>query len=162
MTKAVFAGTFDPPTYGHLDIIQRASSLFDSVDILIAVNENKKTLFSQSEREEMLKDLVKDIKNVEVHCWNGLVVDYASKTGAKVLIRGIRNSIDFAYEFDLSLMNRKLKSSIETLFIPTNQKYLLLKSSTIKELAHFGGDISEMVPPLIEKAIKDKLEQKKL
>ncbi|MBQ5470736.1 MAG: pantetheine-phosphate adenylyltransferase [Treponema sp.] len=162
MTRAVFAGSFDPPTNGHLDIINRASSLFDAVDVVIAVNDSKKTLFSQQEREEMFNELIKPLKNVTVHSWNGLVVDYAKQTGAKVLIRGIRNTTDFAYEFDLSLMNYNLNPEVETLFLPTSQKYLLLKSSTIKELAHFGGDISGMVPKIVENAIKEKVKQNKL
>ena len=162
MTRAVFVGSFDPPTNGHLDIINRASSLFDAVDVVIAVNDSKKTLFSQQEREEMFNELIKPLKNVTVHSWNGLVVDYAKQTGAKVLIRGIRNTTDFAYEFDLSLMNYNLNPEVETLFLPTSQKYLLLKSSTIKELAHFGGDISGMVPKIVENAIKEKVKQNKL
>ncbi len=156
MTKAVFPGTFDPITNGHLNIIQRASKLFDEVDVLIAVNKNKKCLFSAEERLEMVKSLVGQFKNVTVHTYDGLVVKYASETGAKVLIRGIRNSNDFAYEFDLSLMNHNLDPEVETLFIPTDQKFILLKSSAIKELAQFHGDISGMVPDNVEKALKEK------
>lgn len=156
MTKAVFPGTFDPITNGHLNIIQRASKLFDEVDVLIAVNKNKKCLFSSEERLEMVKSLVGQFKNVTVHTYDGLVVKYASETGAKVLIRGIRNSNDFAYEFDLSLMNHNLDPEVETLFIPTDQKFILLKSSAIKELAQFHGDISGMVPDNVEKALKEK------
>ena len=156
MSIAVFPGSFDPPTNGHLNIIQRASSMFDYIDVVIAVNSEKKYLFSQEERFEMLQELVKPYKNVSVHICEELIVNYAKKTGAKVLLRGIRNLIDFSYEFDLSLMNHNLNNEIETLFIPTDQKYLLLKSSSIKELARFGGNISEMVPPFIEKALKQK------
>lgn len=156
MTKAVFPGSFDPITNGHLNIIQRASKLFDQVDILIAVNKNKKYLFSAEERLEMVSALIKNYKNVTVHTYDGLVVKYAQQNGAKVLIRGIRNSNDFAYEFDLSLMNHKLDPEVETLFIPTDQKYILLKSSAIKELAQFHGDISGMVPENVEKALKEK------
>ncbi|MBQ5632248.1 MAG: pantetheine-phosphate adenylyltransferase, partial [Treponema sp.] len=150
MSIAVFPGSFDPPTNGHLNIIQRASTMFDSIDVVIAVNSEKKYLFSQEERFSMLKELVKPYKNVTVHIWEGLIVNYAKKTGAKILLRGIRNTIDFSYEFELSLMNHNLNNEIETLFIPTDQKYLLLKSSSIKELARFGGNISEMVPPFVE------------
>ena len=141
MSIAVFPGSFDPPTNGHLNIIQRASTMFDSIDVVIAVNSEKKYLFSQEERFSMLKELVKPYKNVTVHTWEGLIVNYAKKTGAKILLRGIRNTIDFSYEFELSLMNHNLNNEIETLFIPTDQKYLLLKSSSIKELARFGGNI---------------------
>lgn len=162
MSKAIFAGSFDPPTNGHLNIIQRAASLFDSVDVVIAVNDSKKCLFSKEEREDLVSALIKNIPNVSVHTWDGLIVDYAKKTGARVLIRGIRNSNDFSYEFDLSLMNYHLNPGIETVFLPTDQKFLLLKSSTIKELAHFGGDISEMVPENVKKAIEIKVKEKKL
>ena len=102
MTKAVFPGSFDPPTIGHLNIIQRASKLFDEIDVVIAVNESKKYLFNQQERTKMLCELVKDYKNVSVHTWNGLIVDYAAKNNSKVLIRGIRNATDFSYEIELS------------------------------------------------------------
>lgn len=156
MSIAVFPGSFDPPTNGHLNIIQRASTMFDSIDVVIAVNSEKKYLFSQEERFSMLKELVKPYKNVSVHIWEGLIVNYAKKTGARILLRGIRNTIDFSYEFELSLMNHNLNNEIETLFIPTDQKYLLLKSSSIKELARFGGNISEMVPPFVEDALRKK------
>lgn len=156
MTKAVFPGSFDPPTNGHLNIIKRAAELFDEVDVVIAVNSDKKYLFSEEERLSMLSEIVKAFKNVEVHSWNGLIVEYAEKSGSKVLLRGIRNASDFSYEFDLSLLNHKLNNSIETLFIPTEQKYLLMKSSSIKELAKYHGDISGMVPPCVEKKLKEK------
>ena len=119
MVKAVFAGSFDPPTNGHLDIIQRASSLFDSIDVVISVNPEKKYLFTQEERQEMLKELLKGYKNVQVHLWQGIIVNYAKKVGAKVLIRGIRSNNDFSYEFDLAHMNQNLNPEIETLFLPT-------------------------------------------
>ena len=156
MTRAVFPGSFDPPTNGHINIIQRAAKLFDIVDVVIAVNSEKKYLFSQEERLEMITSLVKPLSNVCVNTCTGLIVNYARETGAKVLIRGIRGAVDFSYEFELSLMNHTLNSGVETLFITTEQKYLLLKSSTIKELARLGGDISGMVPPEIEKALLSK------
>lgn len=156
MTKAIFPGSFDPPTNGHINILQRASRLFDQIDVVIAVNSKKNCLFSAEERLAMMTELIKPFKNVTVHTFSGLIVEYAEKNDAKVLIRGIRNSNDFAYEFDLSLMNHNLKPNVETLFIPTDQKYLLLKSSAIKELAQFHGDISGMVPENVEKALKEK------
>ena len=106
MIKAVFPGSFDPPTNGHLDIIKRASSLFDDVDVVISVNPAKQYMFSENERLEMLKTLLKDFKNVQVHLWEGLIVNYAKEHGAKVLIRGIRSSNDFSYEFELAHMNQ--------------------------------------------------------
>lgn len=156
MTKAIFPGSFDPITNGHLNIIKRASKLFDEIDVLIAFNDEKKYLFSADERLHLIEELIKPFNNVSVHTWDGLVVEYAKKTGAKVLIRGIRNIADFSYEFDLSLMNHKLDASIETLYIPTNQKYILLKSSWIKELARLGGDVSDMVPGNVLVALKGK------
>ncbi len=156
MTTAVFPGSFDPPTYGHLNIIERASGLFDKIDVLISVNPDKQCLFSDNERYNMLLELTKDLKNVTVHIWNSLVTDYCRQTGAKVLIRGVRNAMDFSHEFDLSLMNKHLNFEVETLLIPTEQKYFLVRSSSIKEAARFGGDISKMVPKLVEIELKKK------
>ncbi|MBR5645826.1 MAG: pantetheine-phosphate adenylyltransferase [Treponema sp.] len=156
MVKAVFAGSFDPPTNGHLDIIKRACKLFDNIDVVISVNPEKKYLFSDEERYNLLQELLKDYKNVNVHIWKGLIVNYAKENNAKVLIRGIRSTNDFAYEFDLAHMNQNLNPEIETLFLPTKEKYAIVKSSSIKELAMFGGDISRMVPPVVERALKDK------
>lgn len=156
MVKAVFAGSFDPPTYGHLDIIQRASLLFESVDVVISVNPEKKYMFTQEERLNMMQTLIKDFKNVTVHSYSGLIVNYAKEVNANALIRGIRNSNDYAYEFDLALMNQNLNPKIETIFLQSKEQFTIVKSSSIKQLAMFGGDISRMVPPVVEKALKDK------
>lgn len=156
MIKAVFPGSFDPPTYGHLNVIERTVSMFDQIDVVVAVNPEKKYMFSAEERVQMLEELVKDYPNVKVHTWDSLIVDYAEKAGAKVLLRGIRNATDFAYEFDLSLINHSLNSKIDTIFIPTEQKYVTIKSSVIKELAQFNGDISQMVPPAVVERVKKK------
>ena len=157
MIKAVFPGSFDPPTNGHLDIIQRASKLFDDVDVLISVNPNKNYMFTEQERLAMLQELLKNYKNVQIHVWEGLIVNYAKEVGAKVLIRGIRSSNDFSYEFELAHMNQNLNPAIETMFLPSKEKWGVVKSSSIKELALFGGDISRMVPPLVEAELKKKL-----
>lgn len=157
MIKAVFPGSFDPPTNGHLDIIQRASKLFDNVDVVISVNPAKQYMFSEQERLEMLQELLKDYENVQVHLWEGLIVNYAKEHGAKVLIRGIRSANDFSYEFELAHMNQNLNPQIETMFLPSKEKWGVVKSSSIKELAMFGGDISRMVPPLVVTALKKKL-----
>ncbi|MGI5057895.1 pantetheine-phosphate adenylyltransferase [Treponema pectinovorum] len=153
MNIAVFPGSFDPPTYGHLNVIERASKLFDKIDVVVSENPVKNHLFTADERMMMLKTLVEPYNNVEVHKWDKLIVGYAQNVGAKVLIRGIRNASDFSYEFDLSLMNHNLNSNIETLFMPTETRYVIVKSSSIKELAQFGGDISGMVPPIVCEAV---------
>ena len=159
MTKAVFPGSFDPMTNGHINIIQRAAKLFDEIDVVIAVNDDKKYLFSTEERLSLVQELIMPFRNVSVHVWDGLIVEYAKQTGAKVLIRGIRNMNDFSYEFDLSLMNHNLNPEVETLYIPTDQKFLLLQSSAIKELAKLGGDVSGMVPENVKKALERKYRQ---
>ena len=142
MITAVFPGSFDPPTYGHLNIIERASRLFDKIDVVISINPDKKYLFSETERYEMLKKLTCMYENVEVHTCNTLIVNYCKKVDAKVLLRGIRNTNDFSYEFDLSLINKSLNNQIETLFVPTEQRFFLIRSSSIKEVARFAGDVS--------------------
>lgn len=159
MVKAVFPGSFDPPTFGHLNVIERTISIFDEIDVVVAVNPEKNYLFTAEERVEMLTELIKKYKNVKIHTWNSLIVDYAEKSGASVLLRGIRNATDFAYEFDLSLINHSLNSKIDTIFVPTEQKYVTIKSSSIKELAKFGGDISKMVPELVAERMKSKFEK---
>ncbi len=156
MTIAVFPGSFDPPTFGHLNIIERSCKLFDRVDVVIAVNPDKKYLFNDKERFDMLCKLTERFENVKVQIWSGLIVDYCKKVGAKVLLRGIRNSMDFAYEFDLSLLNHSINSEIETLFIPTEQKYFLIRSSSIKEVARYDGDVSAMVPEIVCRELKKK------
>ena len=156
MVKALFPGSFDPPTYGHLNILERARSIFPEIDVVIADNKNKKYLFSEEERLAFMRELTASWSNVEVHVCRSLIVDYARESGAKVLIRGIRNTADFSYEFDLSLLNSSLNPEIETLFFPTDSRFFLLKSSAIKELASFGGDVSDMVPAVVEKALKEK------
>ena len=157
---AVFPGSFDPPTFGHLNVIERASKLFSRIDVVVAVNPEKKYTFSSQERMAFMKQLTANFPNVEVHEWNSLIVDYCKSVGANVLLRGIRNASDFSYEFDLSLVNAALNSSVQTLFLPTDQRYLLIRSSSIKELAKFGGDISAMVPPLVEEALRKKFNPK--
>ena len=153
MFKVIYPGSFDPPTNGHLDIMRRASLLFDRIEIVIAVNPRKKYFFSAEERLAMIKEMVNDLSNINVVTWKGLVVDYAEKSGARVILRGVRALSDFDYEFELSMMNRAVNSKIETIFLPTDQKYFVLRSSAILELAMFHGDISGMVPPVVEKAL---------
>ena len=156
MVKAVFAGSFDPPTFGHLNIIERAQKLFPEIHVVIAVNKNKNYCFSGEERLEVIQKLVSRWSNVSVHLWDSLIVDYAKKIKADVLIRGVRNDNDFLYEFDLAMMNKSLNPQIETLFLVPDPKFFVLRSSSIKELAAFGGDVSTMVPPIVEAMLKKK------
>jgi pantetheine-phosphate adenylyltransferase len=153
--KAAFPGSFDPPTLGHLNIIQRSASIFDEITIVIAENSQKSYLFSVEERLELVSALVKPWKNVSVTVCTGLIVDFLKKNSIPVIIRGIRGG-DFFYEFELSMMNRALNPGIETVFFTTDPAYLVIRSSAIKELASFGGNVSSMVPPAVEAALKSK------
>lgn len=157
MITALFPGSFDPPTFGHLNIIERSRKIFREIHVVIAVNSQKKYLFTEQERLSMMQQLTDKWDNVHVSTCNTLIVEYAKKNNALVLLRGVRNVADFSYEFDLSMLNRGLDSSIETIFMPTDPEYFVLKSSAIKELASFGGDISKMVPEIVAEALKKKL-----
>lgn len=157
MITALFPGSFDPPTFGHLNIIERSRKIFGEIHVVIAVNNQKKYLFSESERLEMMHKLTEKWDNVHVSTCRTLIVEYAKKNNAIVLLRGIRNVADFSYEFDLSMLNKGLDSSIETVFMPTDPEFFVLKSSAIKELAFLGGDISKMVPDLVADLLKKKL-----
>ena len=159
MKSVLFPGSFDPPTNGHMNLLQRATKLWDEVDVVIAVNPMKHCTFSADERFAMMKALTADYKNIKVTLWDKLIVDYAEMTGAKVIIRGVRALADFSYEFELSMTNKGLKPGIETIFMPTDPQYFVLRSSAIKEIALFGGDVSSMVPPLVMEAIKKKLKK---
>jgi pantetheine-phosphate adenylyltransferase len=156
MLKAAFPGSFDPPTFGHLNIIERASGIFDEVLVVVAENHQKKGLFSAEERIAMVTELAKPWKNVSVALCDTLIVEFIKARGIRLLLRGVRGVNDFSYEFDLSLMNHVLSPEIETVFMTTEPKYFLLRSSSIKELASFHGDVSTMVPPLIAEALKIK------
>ena len=157
MVRALFAGSFDPPTYGHLDVILRSSKIFTELHVLLAVNGNKVAFFSIEERLQMLSKMIEPYKNVKLFSWEGLVVDYAKKNNIRVLVRGVRNVSDFSYEFDLALLNRGLDKDIETLFIPPDPRYFVLRSSSIRELSELGGDLSSMVPPYVEEKLKAKM-----
>jgi pantetheine-phosphate adenylyltransferase len=156
MVKAVFPGSFDPPTYGHLNIIERARTIFSEIHVVVAVNNDKKYFFSAEERVQLMSSMVSKWDNVYVYSWNRLIVEYARQIDAHVLIRGVRNIADFSYEFDLAMMNRGLNKEIETVFLPTDPEFFVLRSSAIKELAAFGGDVSSMVPDEVANALKAK------
>jgi len=154
--KAAFPGSFDPPTSGHINVLNRAASLFGELVVVVAENKQKKYLFSAEERASMIRELVKDHKNVTVTICDGLIVDYLKKMGIKLLIRGVRGIEDFSYEFEISMMNKMLDSGIETFFMTTDPEYFVIRSSSIKEVASFNGNLKGMVPPLVEKALKEK------
>ncbi len=163
MFKVLLPGTYDPPTNGHLNILRRASRLFDEVAVVIAVNPGKTYLFSAEERLGMMQSLCQGLPNVTVTTWNGLIVDFADRIGVHTIVRGVRALADFDYEFELSLMNRSLNPRVETIFLPTDQKYSVIRSSAIKDIALFGGDISGMVPSVVAAALHEKLaEQRRL
>lgn len=156
MRTAVYPGTFDPLTNGHLDILDRASALFDRVIIAVASDSNKETMFSLDERQELLRHELKGRTDIEIRSFSGLTVDFARQCGAVVLIRGLRAMTDFEYEFQLALINKKLAPDIETVFLMTKSDYSFISSSSIKWAASLGGCIAEFVPPNVEKAILDK------
>ena len=156
MFKAVFPGSFDPPTLGHLNIIERASAIFDEVAVVVAENRQKKYLFSADERLFLVKKMVESRENVHCCIWDSLIVDFMKKENIRLLIRGVRGMDDFSHEFELSMMNKALYPHIETLFMTTDPKYIVLRSSSIKELASFHGDVSLMVPPVVVEALNKK------
>ncbi len=157
--NAMFPGSFDPPTLGHLDIIKRSAKLYDKLYVVVALNMQKKTMFSAEERADMLKELLKSYENVEVVIYSGLVVNFAKENGIEVMIRGVRALVDFGYEFELAMTNKKLYPELEVLFMPTSPNYFLLRSSQIKELAFYGANIETMVPLLVAKAIGERLNE---
>ncbi|MBV6477273.1 MAG: Phosphopantetheine adenylyltransferase [Ignavibacteria bacterium] len=153
---SIYPGTFDPVTYGHLDIIKRASDLFDKVIVTIAVNPNKKPLFSIEERIEMLINELTSIKNAEVDSFSGLLVKYAEEKKADVIVRGLRAISDFEYEFQMSLTNRKMSPAINTIFMMPSEKYSFLNSSLVRELASFNADVKDFVPENVNNKLKEK------
>jgi pantetheine-phosphate adenylyltransferase len=146
MSKAIYPGSFDPITFGHLDVIRRAAHLFDALDVVVMQNPNTKTTFTLDERLEMLKKVCGDLPNVTIHARNGLAVDVARDFGAKVLIRGIRAVMDFEYELQQATANMILADDVETLFLLTKPEYSFLSSSTVKQIALNHGDLTRFVP----------------
>ena len=154
---AIYPGSFDPITNGHLDLIQRGSRLFDRLIVSILRNETKSPLFSVEERMEMLREVVKGYANVEVDSFNGLLVDYAAARSATVLLRGIRAISDYEYELQTALMNRRLRPGLETVFLLSNEAYSFISSRLIKEVFGLGGDISGLVPSSVETRLQRRL-----
>ncbi|EAF6700602.1 pantetheine-phosphate adenylyltransferase [Listeria monocytogenes] len=153
---AVIPGTFDPITNGHLDIIERAAKIFDVLYVSVLNNSSKKPLFTIEERMEMIKQVTAHLPNVQVESASGLTVDYAATRGATAIVRGLRAVSDFEYEMQITSMNRTLNADIETFFVMTNTKYSFLSSSMVKEVAQYQGDISELVPESVNKAVQAK------
>jgi len=153
---AIYPGTFDPITNGHISILNRALKIFDKLVIAILNNTQKEPLFTLEERLAMIREVLKSLENVEVDCFDGLLVDYAVKKGTNVVIRGLRALSDFEYEFQLALMNRKLNRDVQSVFLMTDYKWFYTSSTIIKEAAKWGGDISGLVPPLVCKKLKEK------
>ena len=154
--KAVYAGSFDPITLGHLDIIKRASLISDNLIVAILENPNKKCLFTIEERKKHLELVTSNIKNVEVDLFKGLLTDYINKKDIDVIIRGLRNAVDFAYEQQMQLINNKLNDNVETIFLAADEKHISLSSSAVKEVAIFGGNIDFMVPKEIINFVEQK------
>ncbi len=153
--SAVYPGSFDPPTNGHLDIITRASKLFPKIIVAVTENSNKQHLFSLNERVKLLKECCKNLKNVKIVSFSGLLADYVVKIDSFVLIRGLRALSDFEYEFQMALMNRNLNKNIETVFLMPDQAYTFLSSSMVKEIASLGGKTKNLVPDCVEKKLKN-------
>ena len=154
---AVYPGTFDPVTYGHVDIIKRAAKIYDKVIVAVAHNEDKNPLFSVEERVSMLRDSIKPLKNVIVDDFNGLVVDYVRSKGSRVMIRGLRMISDFESEFQMALTNRKLSEDIETIFMMPNESYSYISSKLMKEAAKLGADVKNFIPKKVQILLKKKL-----
>ncbi|MCX5667563.1 MAG: pantetheine-phosphate adenylyltransferase [Candidatus Omnitrophica bacterium] len=154
---AVYPGTFDPVTYGHIDIIKRAARIYDKVVVAVAHNEDKNPLFSVEERVSMLKDSVRPLKNVIVDDFDGLVVDYVKSKGSRVMIRGLRMISDFESEFQMALTNRKLSEDIETIFMMPNESYSYISSKLMKEAAKLGADVKNFIPKKVQVLLKNKL-----
>jgi pantetheine-phosphate adenylyltransferase len=154
--KAICPGSFDPITYGHLDIIERAAALFPALIVAVLDNPGKNPLFSPEERVRQIQSAVRHLSNVEVMRFNGLLVDFARKMEANLIVKGLRAISDFEYEFQMSLNNKRLAPEIETMFLMTKNEYSFLSSSVVKEIARFGGNIRALVTPEIEAALQQK------
>ncbi len=157
MLKAIYPGSFDPVTNGHLDIIRRSAKIVDELIVGVLNNNAKSPLFSVEERVNMLEEVTKEIKNVKIVPFAGLLIEFAKEQGANLVIRGLRAITDFEYELQMSQTNHKLDSSIETMFLTTSIEYSYLSSTTVKEIAVFGGDVSQFVPKIVAVELEQKM-----
>ncbi len=145
----VFPGSFDPPTFGHLNIIERGAKLFDHVSVLVSINPKKKYLLDIDLRQTLMSKLCKKYRNVKVVPWKGLIVDYLKKSNIHVILRGVRSTNDYQYEYEILQINKGLYPSVETIFLPTEERFYFMRSSVIKDILNHGGDLSSQVPPLV-------------
>ena len=159
-SRAIYPGSFDPVTFGHIDLIKRATKIFDEVIVAVAQNTQKKTLFTIEERVEMLKEVTKGIKGITIESFEGLVVEYARRKKVPVLIRGLRMISDFELELQMALTNRRLAKDVETIFLMPSEGYEFLSSTLLKEAAYLGADLSSFVPEFVIKKLKSRLGQK--
>lgn len=157
MTTAIYPGSFDPVTYGHLDIIERAAEVFDQVIVGVLKNQSKNPLFDFDERVEMIREVTKGLDNVRVVSFQGLLIDFTKEMNADVIVRGIRAVSDFEYELMMAQTNKQLNPDVETMFFATSEKYSFLSSSTVRELAYFDGDITPFVPDYVREKVQDKV-----
>jgi pantetheine-phosphate adenylyltransferase len=157
MNTAVYPGSFDPPTYGHLDVVKRGSQIFDTLIIAVAVNDAKQYLFSPDERRSIMTEATRDVPNVEVEIFEGMIIDFVQSKDTNVILRGIRTVSDFEYEFKMALTNREMARDIETLFVMTDQRYSFFSSSLTKEVASLGGPVERFVPDFIADMLREKL-----
>lgn len=157
MGLAIYAGTFDPFTFGHIDIARRAHRLFPRLVIAVSTNPEKSALFSLAERQQIIRDAVRPMRGVSIDSFDGLLVDYMRRKGARVVIRGLRALSDFEYEFQMALMNRKLNEEVETVFLMPHEQYSYLSSRLVKEIALLGGDVSQFVTPMVERMLKERI-----
>lgn len=155
-THAIYPGSFDPITMGHVDVIERAAQMFDRVTVVIARNSKKTPLFNEEERLEMAVESLRHLPNVSVTVHDGLVVDFAEQVGASVIVRGLRAVTDFEYEFQIALMNRKLQPNVSTIFLMPHEKYTYLNSSIIRELGRYRRELTEFVPTIVAERLKEK------
>ncbi|WP_067669522.1 pantetheine-phosphate adenylyltransferase [Nocardia miyunensis] len=160
MAGALCPGSFDPVTNGHLDVFARAAAQFDEVVVTVMINKNKQGMFTVDERIEMLREVTADLPNVRVESWYGLLVDFAREQGVSAIVKGLRDATDFGYELQMAQMNKKL-SGVDTFFIATNPVYSFLSSSLVKEVATFGGDVTDMLPPGVHKRLLARLAERR-
>jgi len=157
MIKAIFPGSFDPPTNGHLNLIERAAKLYDELHVVVAVNSEKGSYFLPDHRVSLLEEITAGLGNVKVASWDRLIVDYVRQEGIEVLLRGVRTVSDFGYEFELAMIYKQLEPRLEVVFMPTDPRFLVVRSSVVKEIAQYDGAVKAMVPEVVFKALMEKM-----